>query len=216
MHSCYIRPPCRWAFSIWGVIFLLQGAGVVYQAFELWYEDASATLLVEAIGGAVPCLSPGWFSKNFVQPQVPARCFAGYWWVLGWIAECAWQFFFQQQTRTALWICMFCLLGGLFSFANALNNLYRSLPHRVDSVKMQAYIRTFSFPLSQAFLVQAQGTARSILAAPVHNLLPANQHKHGLAQRRVMHWHPDRRQGAESWSPGAWGDTASRHRYRRR
>ena len=130
MHSCHMQPPCRWAFSIWGLIFLLQGAGVVYQALELWYEDrASTTLLVEAIGGPVPCLSPG-FQQSFVQPQVQPRCFTGYWWVLGWIAECAWQFFFQQQSRTALWICMLCLLGGLFSFANAVTNLYRLLPHK--------------------------------------------------------------------------------------
>jgi hypothetical protein len=97
-NHTYITP-AGWAFSIWGLIFLLQGAGVVYQVLDHGYDSTGTkTRIVEAIG---------------------------YWWVAGWLAECAWQYFFQWQTRPGMWICMFCLLAGFSSFLVALSNLYR-------------------------------------------------------------------------------------------
>lgn len=90
--------PAGWAFSIWGLIFLLQGVGVIYQSVNHGYEDGLKSVVVEAIG---------------------------YWWIVGWIAQCLWQFSFQLQTPLGMRICMLCLLSGCASFARALNNLYK-------------------------------------------------------------------------------------------
>lgn len=132
------------------VIFLLQGAGVLYQALEHGYENHQKTLLVEAIGAILrlpdlySTIEP--FSLPIILsgslPRTIRRSFrvageirfgvlratvfrAGYWWIAGWIAECAWQFLFQLQSRLGMWLCMVALLAAFFSFANALFNVYK-------------------------------------------------------------------------------------------
>ena len=42
---------CRWAFSIWGIIFLLQGVGVVYQWLPQGYgNDGWKARIINSIG----------------------------------------------------------------------------------------------------------------------------------------------------------------------
>lgn len=41
---------CRWAFSIWGVIFALQGAGAIYAALPMGYRSPAKRAAVNTIG----------------------------------------------------------------------------------------------------------------------------------------------------------------------
>lgn len=44
---------CRWAFSIWGIIFALQGLGTVYQAMPQGYTpDGWKQRIVNSVGEA--------------------------------------------------------------------------------------------------------------------------------------------------------------------
>jgi hypothetical protein len=46
--------PAGWAFSIWGIIFLLQGLGVVYQFLPQGYgPDGEKARIINTIGEAV-------------------------------------------------------------------------------------------------------------------------------------------------------------------
>ena len=40
----------RWAFSIWGCIFLLQGLGTIYQLYGYHHADGWKARIVNAIG----------------------------------------------------------------------------------------------------------------------------------------------------------------------
>lgn len=43
---------CRWAFSIWGLIFGLEGIGTIYQALPYGYNsEGTKQRIVNAIGG---------------------------------------------------------------------------------------------------------------------------------------------------------------------
>jgi len=44
--------PAGWAFSIWGIIFLLQGFGVVYQLLPYGYDDPWKARIINTIGAA--------------------------------------------------------------------------------------------------------------------------------------------------------------------
>jgi hypothetical protein len=41
---------CRWAFSIWGIIFALQGAGAIYAALPMGYQSPAKRAAVNTIG----------------------------------------------------------------------------------------------------------------------------------------------------------------------
>ena len=46
---------CRWAFSIWGIVFLLQGVGVVYQWLPQGYgNDGWKARMINTIGESLP------------------------------------------------------------------------------------------------------------------------------------------------------------------
>ncbi|KAG2482798.1 hypothetical protein HYH03_018288 [Edaphochlamys debaryana] len=95
----YITPltPAGWAFAIWGIIFALQGLGVVYQLLNAGYREDGAKADV--------VLRIGWF------------------WQLGWLAQDAWQFFFVRQTTAGMWLCACFLLTACASFQVALARL---------------------------------------------------------------------------------------------
>ena len=40
----------RWAFSIWGIIFALQGVGVVYQLLPRGYSQEGKKRIVNSVG----------------------------------------------------------------------------------------------------------------------------------------------------------------------
>lgn len=90
--------PAGWAFSVWGIIFLLQGVGVVYQLLPYGYNgDGEKARIINTIG---------------------------YSWVAGWVFEIAWQAFFQLQSPLGMWICLALILGAFVSFGRALLRLY--------------------------------------------------------------------------------------------
>lgn len=41
---------CRWAFSIWGIIFGLQGVGVIYQLLPKGYSQEGKKRIVNSVG----------------------------------------------------------------------------------------------------------------------------------------------------------------------
>lgn len=90
--------PAGWAFSIWGIIFTLQGAATIYQALPQGYQES------------------GW--KRVIVNQI------GFRWQLGWYYQCAWQLAFVQQSTIGMWACGFFLLSALFCFVSALRRLY--------------------------------------------------------------------------------------------
>lgn len=50
IYSCH--GGCRWAFSIWGLIFGLEGVGTIYQALPYGYNaEGTKQRIVNAIGG---------------------------------------------------------------------------------------------------------------------------------------------------------------------
>jgi hypothetical protein len=90
--------PAGWAFSIWGVIFALQGAGVIYAALPRGYTD------------------DGW--KAAVVNAI------GYGWQLTWLFECSWLVSFPQQTLIAFIACAVFLFAALFCIGGVLGQLY--------------------------------------------------------------------------------------------
>ena len=46
--SCFAA--CRWAFSIWGFVFLLQGLGTIYQLYGYHHANGWKARIVNAIG----------------------------------------------------------------------------------------------------------------------------------------------------------------------
>lgn len=91
--------PAGWAFSIWGAIFCLQGAGTIYALFPHGYGgDGAKQRIVNSIG---------------------------FGWQIGWYLESAWQVFFLMQTPGGMWICLVLLCGALAGFGWTLSRLYR-------------------------------------------------------------------------------------------
>ena len=83
------RAPRRWAFSIWGVIWLLQGAATLHQALQSGYEKPWKKALVNAVG---------------------------YTWQCGWYAQSLWQFLFLQQSQAGMLSALVAILLALASF----------------------------------------------------------------------------------------------------
>ena len=52
MGRLQIIIPCahRWAFSIWGIIFALQGVGVIYQLMSRGYGQEGKKRIVNSVG----------------------------------------------------------------------------------------------------------------------------------------------------------------------
>eukprot|EP00894_Picocystis_sp_ML_P004304 jgi/Pico_ML_1/54821/g683.t1 len=80
--------PTGSTFMIWGVIFLLQLMSVVMQVLPI-----GKTKLRDETVNAI-----------------------GYCWILGWTAQCAWQFAFVREAKV---LCAFFLTGALLAFTTA-------------------------------------------------------------------------------------------------
>ncbi|WIA36226.1 hypothetical protein OEZ86_007560 [Tetradesmus obliquus] len=90
--------PAGWAFSIWGVIFALQGAGAIYAALPMGYRSPAKRAAVNTIG---------------------------YGWQLTWLFECLWLVLFPRQTLPVFIVCAFLLFAGLASIATTCARVYR-------------------------------------------------------------------------------------------
>ena len=78
--------PAGWAFGIWGLIFLLEGFGAVYQALEAGY-DADG------------------FKARFANATNIN-------WIVSWLAAMGWQFAFVQQVRRSVQRRGACMHAG--------------------------------------------------------------------------------------------------------
>lgn len=132
--------PAPWAFSIWGIIFILQGVGVVYQWLPQGYN------------------SDGW--KSLVVNTI------GYSWVVGWLCEMAWQLCFQLQSPLGMWLCLAFILAALLSFGQALVRLY-GLKHQHGSLPDLTLFLAFWLPTSinTAWLSVASSVAALVVPA---------------------------------------------------
>jgi hypothetical protein len=90
--------PAGWAFSIWGVIFALQGAGAIYAALPMGYNSPAKRAAVNTIG---------------------------FGWQLTWLFECLWLVLFPRQTFMAFIVCAVLLFAGLISIATTCARVYR-------------------------------------------------------------------------------------------
>eukprot|EP00884_Botryococcus_braunii_P017679 jgi/Botrbrau1/4595/Bobra.60_2s0081.1 len=90
--------PAGWAFSIWGLIFGLQGLGTIYQLLPGGYQDGSKKRIVNSIG---------------------------YPWQSGWYFQMVWQLCFLSETPLGMLLSLACLIGAFASFGTALYRLYR-------------------------------------------------------------------------------------------
>ncbi|KAF8059449.1 hypothetical protein HT031_005254 [Scenedesmus sp. PABB004] len=93
--------PAPWAFAIWGAIFLLQGAGVVWAALPAGDGAPAKRLVVNTVG---------------------------YGWQATWLCEAAWQLLFPTQTRASFLGCAALLLGGLAAIGVTLARLHALPP----------------------------------------------------------------------------------------
>lgn len=135
--------PAAWAFSIWGLIFLLQGVGVVYQLLPYGYDF------------------DGWKQRMINT--------VGYSWVAGWTFEMLWQVFFQLQSPMGMWICLVLILGALFSFGSALLRLY-GLKHQHGPLPSLLLFAAYWLPTSinTAWLSVASSVAALVVPSAHH------------------------------------------------
>mmetsp|Transcript_5876 Transcript_5876/g.16770 ORF Transcript_5876/g.16770 Transcript_5876/m.16770 type:complete len:287 (-) Transcript_5876:593-1453(-) len=135
--------PAAWAFSIWGVIFLLQGFGVVYQWLPHGYD------------------SDGWKARMVNT--------IGFSWVAGWWFEMAWQLAFQLQSPIGMWISLALILAALVSFGQALLRLY-GLKHQHGSLPSVTLFVAFWLPTSinTAWLSVASSVAALVVPSSYH------------------------------------------------
>eukprot|EP00882_Tetradesmus_deserticola_P001284 GHRQ01001388.1.p1 GENE.GHRQ01001388.1~~GHRQ01001388.1.p1 ORF type:complete len:318 (+),score=87.53 GHRQ01001388.1:246-1199(+) len=91
--------PAGWAFSIWGIIFALQGVGAIYAALPMGYASPAKRAAVNTIG---------------------------YGWQLTWLFECCWLVLFPRQTMLAFVGCAVLLFAGLASIATTCTRVYRA------------------------------------------------------------------------------------------
>eukprot|EP00775_Hariotina_reticulata_P004487 gene4486-biopygen6228 len=89
--------PSGWAFSIWGLIYMLQGAGVIYAAVPAGYQMHWKKAAVNAVG---------------------------YGWQLSWLFEAAWLIIFPQQTSWSFCLCALLLFVALATMWASLRQLY--------------------------------------------------------------------------------------------
>ncbi|GIL62699.1 hypothetical protein Vafri_16875 [Volvox africanus] len=89
--------PAGWAFAIWGLIFALEGLGVVYQIMNNGYQEG------------------GWKASLVMK--------IGYGWQVGWLFQDLWQFAFVRESVPGMWLAAFALLGALAAFQLTLHRL---------------------------------------------------------------------------------------------
>ncbi|EFN53001.1 hypothetical protein CHLNCDRAFT_137452 [Chlorella variabilis] len=90
--------PAGWAFGIWGLIFALEGWGVVYQLVGSGY-DADG------------------FKARFANATNIN-------WIVAWLACIGWQFAFVQQTPGGMWLSFVLILTAFLAMGRALVQLY--------------------------------------------------------------------------------------------
>ncbi|GLI62202.1 hypothetical protein VaNZ11_004793 [Volvox africanus] len=89
--------PAGWAFAIWGLIFALEGLGIVYQIMNNGYQEG------------------GWKASIVMK--------IGYGWQVGWVFQDLWQFAFVRENVPGMWLAAFALLVALVAFQLTLHRL---------------------------------------------------------------------------------------------
>ena len=131
----------RWAFGIWGLIFLLEGAGVVYALLPAGYDP------------------DGW-KQRFVHSVGPG-------WGASWAAAAAWQLAFRLQTPGGMWLALACISAALAAMAYALAGLYRLRRQYGGAGSLLLYAVYFlPTSINAAWLSVATGVAALIAALP--------------------------------------------------
>ncbi|GFR50689.1 hypothetical protein Agub_g12941 [Astrephomene gubernaculifera] len=136
--------PSGWAFAIWGLIFALQGLGVVYQILNKGYREG------------------GW--KASVVNKI------GYGWQLGWLFQNLWQFAFTRQSMAGMWLSAAALLAALAAFQHTLQRL-NGTTHELRArgyaaMPAAAYI-CYKLPTSVNAAWLSVATALGLLIVPV-------------------------------------------------
>ncbi|GAB4821575.1 hypothetical protein N2152v2_008621 [Parachlorella kessleri] len=130
--------PAGWAFSIWGVIFLLEGVGTVYQLISAGY-------------------SPDGWKERFVNS-------VGLSWVVSWLLASGWQFAFAAQTPGGMWLALLLVLGAFLAMARGLVHMYR-LRHQYGSAPDHLLYVAYFLPTSINAAWLSVATAVQLLIA---------------------------------------------------
>ncbi|KAK9866045.1 hypothetical protein WJX84_007536 [Apatococcus fuscideae] len=132
--------PAGWAFSIWGLIFGLQGVGTVYQALPYGYNsEGTKQRIVNAIGLG---------------------------WQLGWYCEMGWQLCFMLETPGGMFLSAILLVLATLAFGSSLLGLYR-LKERNGSLSSPFLYAAFFAPTSINTAWLSVATSVGILVVPV-------------------------------------------------
>lgn len=106
--------PSNWTFSIWGLIFLLQGFGVTYAFFG---------------------------DKNSEKGAGYALARVWTWWIYAWIGSCLFQFFFMQESKSGMLfsaivlisVAAFSIEGSMLANEDATENMVQTISVSVAS-----------------------------------------------------------------------------------
>lgn len=109
--------PAGWAFSIWGLIFGLEGLGVIYAAMPQGYNEG------------------GWKERTVNA--------VGYSWQACWLFECLWQLLFLVQLPVGMVACLVCLLSALGAMLYGLSRLYALTRNQAASPSILLYVLFF-------------------------------------------------------------------------
>ncbi|KAK9837646.1 hypothetical protein WJX74_002084 [Apatococcus lobatus] len=132
--------PAGWAFSIWGLIFGLEGVGTIYQALPYGYNsEGTKQRIVNAIG---------------------------FGWQLGWYCEMGWQLCFMLETPGGMFLSAILLVQATLSFGSSLLGLYR-LKERNGSLSSPFLYAAFFLPTSINTAWLSVATSVGILVVPV-------------------------------------------------
>eukprot|EP01023_Acetabularia_acetabulum_P038491 TRINITY_DN3691_c0_g1_i2.p1 TRINITY_DN3691_c0_g1~~TRINITY_DN3691_c0_g1_i2.p1 ORF type:complete len:278 (+),score=35.46 TRINITY_DN3691_c0_g1_i2:71-904(+) len=111
--------PAGWAFSIWSIIFLLQLGGSIYTALPYQY----------AVGS--------WKTKVV---NITVRG-----WILGWICETLWQYFFNRADNIGFIISMVLIIAAAAIFQGILFSIWSLGKDHMEQFKNSEGILCFLF-----------------------------------------------------------------------
>ncbi|GLC47369.1 hypothetical protein PLESTB_000166000 [Pleodorina starrii] len=136
--------PSGWAFAIWGLIFALEGLGVIYQIINSGYREG------------------GWKANVVIR--------IGYGWQLGWLFQDLWQFVFVRENVVGMWLAAAALIAALAAFQftlHRLNGTTHELRARGYAAMPAAAYAFYKLPTAVNAAWLSVATALGILIVPV-------------------------------------------------